>query len=346
MEGKSKLLDELVIDRGRPDSPRRSHWPLLVAIGVGVLALGGAWLWWKSSSGSSVAAASAGVSSAAAATSAARSSDRVPTSASQLDASGYVVARRKATVSSPLGGRVMEVRISEGMRVKAGDVLARLDDAPNRLQLAQAQAQLTSVQAQERAAQTAFDNAAPIYQRMQRQSNAGFLSAQDLDVAKTTYDNARSNLEVQREAIKVAQSQVAIAQRNLSDTVIRAPFAGIVTEKNAQPGEIISPGAAGGSIRTGIGTVVDMESLEVEIDVSENFIQRVHAEQPVTITLNAYPESGIPGKVIALIPTADRAKATVKVRVGFLRRDERILPDMGARVAFLADQSRSPPAAP
>jgi RND family efflux transporter MFP subunit len=339
VEGKAKLLDELVIDRGRQDAPP-SRWPLLVAIGVAVLALGGAWWWWKGASGSSVAAASAATSSAASATSATSSSGQVPASASQLDASGYVVARRKATVSSPLGGRVMEVLISEGMRVKAGDVLARLDDAPNRLQLAQAQAQLTAAQTQARAAQIAFDNAAPIYQRMQRQSAAGFLSAQELDVAKATYDNAKSNLEVQREAIHVAQAQVAIAQRNLSDTVIRAPFAGIVTEKNAQPGEIISPGAAGGSIRTGIGTVVDMDSLEVEIDVSENFIKRVHAEQPVTITLNAYPEWGIPGKVIALIPTADRAKATVKVRVGFLQRDERILPDMGARVAFLAEPTK------
>jgi multidrug efflux pump subunit AcrA (membrane-fusion protein) len=130
------------------------------------------------------------VSSAAAGTSTTGSSGQIPVSVSQLDASGYVVARRKATVSSPLGGRVMEVLISEGLRVKAGDVLARLDDAPNRLQLVQAQAQLTSAQAQVRAAQVAFDNAAPIYQRMQRQSVAGFLSAQDLDVAKTTYDNA------------------------------------------------------------------------------------------------------------------------------------------------------------
>ena len=335
MEGKDKLLDELVIDRGRQDVPRSSRWPAVAMVVVTVMvAVGGAW-WWSRSRGSAVAASPAEASSAAT-NAASANSALAPISTSQLDASGYVVARRKATVSAPLGGRVMEVLISEGARVEAGEVLARLDDGPNRLQLAQVQAQLASAQAQLRAAQISFNNAAPIYQRMQRQSAAGFLSAQDLDTAKTSYDNAESNLEVQREAVRVAEAQVAIAQRNLSDTVIRAPFAGIVTEKNAQPGEIISPGAAGGSIRTGIGTVVDMESLEVEVDVSENFIKRVHAQQPVTITLNAYPEWSIPGKVIAQIPTADRAKATVKVRVGFLERDERILPDMGARVAFLA----------
>lgn len=337
MEGKGKLLDELVIDRGQQDAPRSARWPLAMTAVVAVVsALGGAW-WWSRSHESTVAAASAEASSAAE-TAGTSVGNQVPTSGSQLDASGYVVARRKATVSAPLGGRVMEVLISEGMRVKAGDVLARLDDGPSRLQLAQAQAQLASEQAQLRAAQTAFDNAAPIYQRMQRQSAAGFLSAQDLDAAKTEYDNAQSNLDVQHEAVAVAHSQVAIADRNLSDTIIRAPFAGIVTEKNAQPGEVISPGAAGGSIRTGIGTVVDMDSLEVEVDVSENFIKRVHPQQPATITLNAYPEWSIPGKVIAVIPTADRAKATVKVRIGFLERDERVLPDMGARVAFLAGE--------
>lgn len=337
MEGKEELLNELVIDRERQDAPPPSRWPLVAAAVVSAVIASGATWWWHRARASTVATAAAPTETRSIAAEAAVGTARqAPLSASQLDASGYVVARRKATVSAPLGGRVLEVLISEGMHVNAGDVLARLDDGPNRLQLAQAQAQLASAQAQLHAAQIALDNAAPIYQRMQRQSAAGFLSAQDLDAARTTHDNAKSNFDVQREVVNVAQSQVKIAERNLSDTVIRAPFAGIVTEKNAQPGEIISPGAAGGSIRTGIGTIVDMDSLEVEIDVSENFIKRVHAQQPVTITLNAYPEWNIPGKVIALIPTADRAKATVKVRVGFSERDDRILPDMGARVAFLA----------
>lgn len=342
MEGKSKLLDELVIDRTRQEPPRAARWPLvLTAVVSALMAIAGSWWWNQARDPATPVPTAAATVTAAAQTSTPAGSTVVSGSPSLLDASGYVVARRKATVSAPLGGRVMEVLVSEGMRVQAGDVLARLDDGPNRLQLAEAKAQLASAEAQLRAAQTAFDNAAPIYQRMQRQSAAGFLSAQDLDAAKTEYDDAESNLDVQREAVAVARSQVAIADRNLSDTVIRAPFAGIVTEKNAQPGEIISPGAAGGSIRTGIGTVVDMDSLEVEVDVSENFIKRVRPQQPATITLNAYPEWSIPGKVIAVIPTADRAKATVKVRIGFLERDERILPDMGARVAFLAGEGES-----
>jgi RND family efflux transporter MFP subunit len=138
--------------------------------------------------------------------------------------------------------------------------------------------------------------------------------------------------------VAVARSSLVVAQRDDDDTVVRAPFAGIVTVKAAQPGEMVSPISAGGGFtRTGIGTIVDMDSLEVEVDVNENFITRVRPEQPVTIRLNAYPDWEIPGSVIAIIPTADRSKATVKVRVAFKRRDERILPEMGARVSFLQD---------
>ena len=147
-------------------------------------------------------------------------------------------------------------------------------------------------------------------------------------------------------AVEVAEARLALAERNLDDTVVRAPFAGIVTVKAAQEGEMVSPVSAGGGFtRTGIGTIVDMASLEVEVDVSENFINRVAAQQPATVTLNAYPDWSIPARVIAIIPTADRAKATVKVRVGFDVGDPRILPEMGARVAFLDSKDASGSAA-
>lgn len=349
MTDKSELLRELAHRGALPVAPRRALWPLVgIALGGALLALGIAWAVVHARSDAATARDSAATTTTAPApagadarggttptTVAGSGQGAPPASTALLDATGYIVARRKATVSAPLGGRVLEVLISEGAHVKAGEVLARLDDGPNRLQLVSAQAQLAAAQAQWRAAQVAYGNAGPIYQRMQRQSALGFLSPQDLDTAKAAYDAAKSNLDVQREGVTVAQAAVAIAERNLSDTVIRAPFAGVITEKNAQPGEIISPGAAGGSIRTGIGTIVDMDSLEVEVDVSESYINRVQPEQRAEITLNAYPDWCIPGRVIALIPTADRAKATVKVRVGLLQRNDRVLPDMAARVAFL-----------
>ncbi len=164
------------------------------------------------------------------------------------------------------------------------------------------------------------------------------ISAQSFDTAKAAYDSTRTSRDVAARAVEVAEARLALAERNLDDTVVRAPFTGIVTVKAAQEGEMVSPISAGGGFtRTGIGTIVDMSSLEVEVDVSENFINRVHADQPAGVKLNAYPDWSIPARVIAIIPTAERAKATVKVRVGFDVGDPRILPEMGARVAFLSD---------
>lgn len=343
MYDKNEMLESLLIRQEQRDAvPGCVSWRLIAtAFVIASSAATGTW-WWVSmhnSINNTVKTVSPTISADAEIASGSRA---IMESASLLDASGYVVARRKATVSAPLGGRLTQVLISEGVHVSEGDVLARLDDAPSRLRLAEMKAQLGAARVRLTAAQTAFDNADQIYQRIQRQSASGFLSPQDLDIAKSSYDSAKSNLLFQQEAVAVTQAQVAIAEHDLSDTVIRAPFAGIVTEKNAQPGEIISPAAAGGSIRTGIGTIVDMTSLEVEVDISESSISQVHPEQYVEITLNAYPNWRIPGHVIATIPSADRAKATLKVRIGFIERDERILPDMGARVAFLKNRNVAP----
>ena len=258
--------------------------------------------------------------------------------ASTLDASGYIVARRQATVSSKITGKVMEVLIEEGMRVNKDQVIARLDDSNYRTAFEQAKAQLGQAQANVQAAKVALDNAKPIFDRNKRQIEQGVISAQTFDSAKATYDAAESSLLVAQRAEEVARAVLANSQQNLSDTVIRAPYAGIVTVRAAQAGEMVSPMSAGGSFtRTGIGTIVDMDSLELEVDVSENFINRVKAGQPASVKLNAYPDWEIPAEVIAVIPTADRAKATVKVRIGFKVKDPRILPEMGARVSFLED---------
>lgn len=338
MTERAKLLEALRIDRDATEVRSGRRWPLVVAALLAAALIGGLVYWRQQHARRELAAQAA----AAAATAAAAEADtrRGGTAASLLDASGFVVARRQATVSATVGGRVLEVLIDEGSRVTRGQVIARLDDEPYRLALAQISAQAAASHAQLQAAQTAFDNAQPIYERNQKQRTAGFLSAQDFDNAHAAFDAARSALAVQQRAVAVADAAVASARRNLTDTVIRAPFTGVVTYKGAQPGEIVSPAAAGGGYtRTGIGTIVDMDSLEVEVDVSENFITRVHPGQPATIRLNAYPDWDIPASVIAVIPTADRSKATVKVRVGFKTQDARILPEMGARVAFEA----SPP---
>jgi len=261
--------------------------------------------------------------------------------ASILDASGYVVARRQATVSAKITGKVVAVLIEEGQRVEAGEVIARLDDANTRAQVAQAAALVEQQRANLTAARVAFANAIPTFDRHRAQFTSAFISAQAFDDAKARYDATQTSLDVAARALEVAEANLAFAQRNFDDTVVRAPFAGIVTVKAAQEGEMVSPVSAGGGFtRTGIGTIVDMESLEVEVDVSESFISRVETGAPVAITLNAYPDRRLRGRVLAIIPTADRAKATVKVRVAFDERDAGVLPEMGARVAFLANEQR------
>jgi len=257
---------------------------------------------------------------------------------SLLDASGYVVARRRATVASKITGKVIEVSLEEGQRVESGQIIARLDDSNARAALAQSEAQVRQAEAVAASAQTAYQDALPIFERNQREKIAAVISAQSFDMARTQIDAAKSDLMVAQRALEGARAGRSIAQRNLDDTIIRAPFSGIVTEKAAQAGEMVSPISAGsGFTRTGIGTIVDMNSLEVEVDVSENFIGRVLPQQPVRIRLNAYPDWSIPGTVIATIPTADRAKATVKVRIAITPKDPRILPDMGARVSFMRE---------
>ncbi|HEV2676297.1 MAG TPA: efflux RND transporter periplasmic adaptor subunit [Aliidongia sp.] len=340
MDDKSSQLRRLRIDR--TETPVRGSgraWWILVAILVLAAGGGGAWLM-LSQSGTvpiRVAVARPAVG------------DGQPTAgASLLDASGYVVARRQATVSAKITGKVTEVLIEEGQHVDKGQVVGRLDDSNARAALDQAQAQVNQAQAQLKSARVAYADAQPIYERSRKQSASDMISRDSFDNTKASYDGLQTAVDVAERTVAVAQSNLAVAERNEDDTVVKAPFAGVITVKAAQPGEIVSPISAGGGFtRTGIGTIVDMDSLEGEIDVNENFINRVHAGQPAMLKLNAYPDWQIPAAVIAVIPTADRSKATLKVRVGIKQKDPRILPEMGLRVAFLAEAPAAPvPGAP
>jgi len=252
-----------------------------------------------------------------------------------LNASGYVTARRQATVSAKLTAKVIEVLVEEGMKVREGQVLARLDDTNVRTSLHLAEAQLAAATNALAETRVRIKEAAQELQRQTDLIKNQIATQANYDHAEAAHLALQARLEQQQAEIAVAAKQVAYWQQQLDDTVIRAPFSGIVTSKNAQPGEMISPISAGGGFtRTGICTIVDMESLEIEIDVNESYINRVHPGQAVEAALDAYRDWKIPSKVIAIIPTADRQKSTVKVRVGMDQLDPRILPEMSVKVAF------------
>lgn len=264
---------------------------------------------------------------------------------SVLDASGYVTARRSATVSSQRTGRIRQVLVEEGMSVEAGQVVAELDDAAELARLRLAEAQLASARSALGETRAELREAELAFARLSELQAQGLASEAGLDAARAARDRLSARLEASQAGVKVAQRAAAVQRQAHSETVIRAPFAGVVIDKNAQPGEMVSPVSAGGGFtRTGICTLVDMESLEIEVDVNEAYLQRVRPGGAVTARLDAYPAWRIPAEVIAIVPAANREKATVRVRVGILNRDARILPDMGAKVSFI--ESGRPPAAP
>jgi RND family efflux transporter MFP subunit len=290
------------------------------------------------------------------------------TSAAVLNASGYVTARRRATVSSKVTGKVIEVNVEEGMEVREGQVLARLDDSTLQAALRLYRAQLEAAKRQIPESEVRLEQARTQLQRQERLRKEGLNTPNDIDNARAEVDSLAARIASAQEQVKVAESQIAMQQTAIDDTVIRAPFSGVALSKDAQPGEMVSPVSAGGGFtRTGISTIVDMRSLEIEVDVNESYINRVRAGQPVTAVLDAYPDWQIPANVITLVPTADRQKATVLVRIGFQpfdpsassgssraeskddklraaaskvegqKLDPRILPDMGVKVTFLRE---------
>ena len=329
MSHKIEQLAELKIDRSEDDRPA-ARWPWVVAailLAAGLLGFI-AVAWWQAP--------------VSVETQTVRLSESQSGAISVLDASGYVVARREATVSSKIAGKVLEVLIEEGMTVQEGQVVARLDDKTQQAQLALAEAQLSSARAALAEIQAQLTQAELDLKRAEELAARQLVSQSELDAARANAETLRARLASGRENVVVSQRNVDVAGDQLDNTIIRAPFAGVVVTKNAQPGEMISPISAGGGFtRTGICTIVDMDSLEVEVDVNEAYIQRVRAGQSVNAVLDAYPDWQIPAEVIAIVPTADRQKATVRVRIGFREKDERILRDMGVKVAFLGAEEPS-----
>jgi RND family efflux transporter MFP subunit len=323
----TNLLKELRIDQGERESEASGvpRWVWTVVAVVVVLAgLGGAGWWLLAGRALSVETTEAVTPS--------------PTSAAGavLQATGYVTARRQATVSAQMTGTLTKVLIEEGDKVQAGQVIAQLEDSALKATLNAAQANLQASQAQVTQAQAQLAQAQSDEKRQAELLASGMTTRQAAEQSRTAVTNAAALLEARRREVDALRAQVAQAKVNFDYTVVRAPFSGVVTEKAAQVGEIISPLSAGGGFtRTGVGTIVDMDSLEVDVDVNEAYIGQVSPNMPTQAVLDAYPDWKIPSHVIAIVPTADRGKATVKVRIGLDQKDQRLVPQMAVRVAFL-----------
>jgi HlyD family secretion protein len=330
----SKDLAALRIPQEERGGRRAPVGLIVTVLVIGALVAGGYWYWTTQMQLVPVktvtAAVKAGGPSAAGAV---------------LNASGYVVARRRATVSSKVTGKVLDILIEEGHPVREGQILAHLDDTQPRAALALAEAQLASAHKAAAEDQARLQQAELTLGRRQQLLKEGVVGKAELDEAQSNVDSLKARIGYTTQQIGVAESQVNLQKTNLTDMVVRAPFGGVVISKDAQPGEMISPVSAGGGFtRTGIGTIVDMSSLEVEVDVNETYINRVTNGMRVEAVLDAYPEWKIPAHVITTIPTADRAKATVKVRIAFDGLDPKILPDMGVKVSFLREEPAGGPA--
>jgi len=329
-------LDALRIDREPEEAPgggRRTLWIVIALLVVAALVVTG-FLWWRRGAAlprvTTATVRSVGGGSPAV-----------------LDATGYVTARRQATVSSKITGKVVEVLVEEGMAVDEGQVLARLDDTTARAALRLSRANLGAAQKAEAETHVRLEQAALDLERAEALVGEKVSAQADLDSARTEREALEARLALERQQVEVARRELDTRQVAVDDTVIRAPFAGVAVSKDAQPGEMISPVSAGGGFtRTGICTLVDMSSLEIEVDVGESYIQRVRPDQPIEATLDAYPDWTIPGRVITIVPAADREKATVRVRIAFDQLDPRILPDMGVHVAFLDEGSAERKPAP
>ncbi len=333
------MLHQLRIDRSEPAARSRGVgvWigVVVAVLVVAALAAGG---WWLLRGGETFA-----VDTALAAAPAAGNAG--PNAV--LQATGYVTARRQATVSAQISGTIIDENVEEGEHVEAGQVLAHLDDTAQRAALAQANAQLQVAQATLAQFQAQLAQSQRDLSRAEDLVGRKLVSRQSVEVARTQVDTQQSQLASQHKQVELARAGVQGAQVQLDYCTVRAPFKGVIIAKAAQVGEIVSPFSAGGGFtRTGIGTIVDMDSLEVEVDVNESYINRVTAKQPTEAVLDAYPDWKIPGHVIAIIPTADRSKATVKVRVAIDRKDARIVPDMGVRVSFLEESKPAGAALP
>jgi len=332
---KKALLEQLRIDRAAEERSGipRAWWIAAAALAAVAALVVAAVLWLPRRAGIDVEAATA------------EPPAQGGSATAILQATGYVTARREATVSAQITGTLTQVLIDEGDHVKDGQILARLEDTAQQAALAQAQAQLQAAEATQVQIQAQLEQARRDLVRNEDLVTRQLVSQQALETARTQVETLAAQLEAQKRQVKLAQASVAGARVQLAYTIVRAPFSGVIVAKAAQVGEIISPISAGGGFtRTGVGTIVDMDSLEFEVDVNEAYINRVQPGQRAQGVLDAYPDWNIPAHVIAIIPTADRSKATVKVRIAIDQKDPRILPDMGVRVSFLEETARGPAA--
>jgi HlyD family secretion protein len=333
----SNLKDDLAslrIDQNaRASRSRRGIWITLLLVAI-VIAAG--WLWSTRVEATPVKAAAVVAQTGGGAAPGA-----------VLNASGYVTARRRATVSSKVTGKVLEVFVEEGKAVHKGQVLAKLDDSQMRAALAVAEAQLETARRGAAEDEARLREAVLTLGRREQLVKEQVISTSELDAARAEVESLKARIAVAEQQVKVSESLVSQRRTDIVDMDVRAPFDGVAISKDAQPGEMISPVSAGGGFtRSGIATIVDMSSLEIEVDVSESYINRVRPAQPVEAVLDAYPDWRIAAHVITTVPTADRQKATVRVRIGFEDLDPRILPDMGVKVSFLTERPATETAAP
>ncbi|MDQ6628487.1 MAG: efflux RND transporter periplasmic adaptor subunit [Pseudomonadota bacterium] len=333
------LLNELRIDGGQRESEGsgkvpRWLWPAIAAVLVAALLAGAAW-WWL------------GARPVAVQTATAIAPGNAGAAGALLQATGYITARRMATVSTQITGTLTHVLIEEGDTVQKGQIIARLEDSGLRASLDVANANAMTAQAQIATAQAQLAQAQADSRRQESLVSSGMATRQFAEQSRTAVSTATAQLDARRREADAARAQVAQAKVNFDYAIVRAPFTGVVTVKAAQVGEIVSPLSAGGGFtRTGVGTIVDMASLEIDVDVSEAYIGQVKPDMPAEAVLSAYPDWKIPAHVIAIVPSADRGKATVKVRVGLEQKDARIVPDMGARVSFLSQKTTPATQAP
>jgi HlyD family secretion protein len=319
-------LAALRIDHSaRGGGGRRGVWVFIILL---ILAAGaGAWVWAGREPVIEVKTSAAAVRSGAAGA-----------AGTVLNASGYVTARRRATVSSKVTGKVLEVFVEEGKAVRRGQILAKLDDSQTRAMLKVSEAQLAAAERAAAEDQAHLREAELTLERRSQLVKERVISRAELDSAEAQVESLKARIAMAHQQVQVARSQVSAIRTDLDDMVVRAPFDGVAISKDAQPGEMISPVSAGGGFtRTGICTIVDMSSLEIEVDVSEQYIIRVRPGQPVEAVLDAYPDWRIAAHVITMVPSADRQKSTVRVRVAFDQLDPRILPDMSVKTSFLAE---------
>ena len=326
-------LSKLRINRDHPPAPLRRALGRNLAIGLGALVIVAVVL---------MIGRGRGVPVQTAVATPIASGGEPGSAEASVTANGYVVARTRASVAAKLPGRIADLRVSEGSNLKKGEIIATLDNDDYRAQAAQAEAALLTSRADLTEARAARDVAAKEAERLRsmRAQSPGIVAEQDYDAAASRESQAAARAQAAEARIQSAVANRSFARANLENTVIRAPFTGTVLRKEAEVGEVVAPSVGGGLTRGAVVTMADLTTLEVEVDVNEAYIARVRKGQPAKITLDAYPDTAFRGEVRQVVPTADRQRATVQVKVSIVDRDPRILPEMGARVDFLADTAR------